>query len=176
MNGMDPRDNRLSSQYYTPAQLIALGRIAELSALLEVLLRNVLGQVMGISQAASEALFLGTGRRTLSHEPRISANSGTCRDGSPRRPSIGPSESARSSESGTTSYIGPRVMLYCDEDDDERVVGWNRGRRAHEPMPIDNDQLLGLIERLAELQAEAMHKLFWGEWETSVGNAASPDA
>jgi hypothetical protein len=56
---MDPRDTRLSSEYYTPAQLIALGRIAELSALLEVLLRNVLGQVMGISQAAADALFLG---------------------------------------------------------------------------------------------------------------------
>ncbi|MHA6627709.1 hypothetical protein ACU61A_19910 [Pseudonocardia sichuanensis] len=56
---MDPRDTRLSSDYYRPAQLIALGRIAELSALLEVLLRNVLGQVMGIGEAAADALFLG---------------------------------------------------------------------------------------------------------------------
>ena len=32
------------------------------------------------------------------------------------------------------------------------------------PMPIDDDRLLNVIELLAELQAEAMHKLFWGEW------------
>jgi Sigma-70 region 2 len=54
-------------------------------------------------------------------------------------------------------------LLYRDEGDDERVVGWNRARRAHKPMPIDDDRLLNVIELLAELEAEAMHKLFWDE-------------
>jgi hypothetical protein len=48
-------------------------------------------------------------------------------------------------------------LLYRDEGDDERVVGWNRARRAHKPMPIDDDRLLNVIELLAELEAEAMH-------------------
>lgn len=54
----DP-DGRLRSQYYTTKQLVALGRIVELSALVELLLRQVLQTVMGISSDAGEALFLG---------------------------------------------------------------------------------------------------------------------
>ncbi|MHA6627710.1 hypothetical protein ACU61A_19915 [Pseudonocardia sichuanensis] len=68
------------------------------------------------------------------------------------------------------------MMLYRDEDDDERVIGWNRARRTHRPEPIDDDRLLDLIELLSGLQAEAMHKLFWGDWETPIGQAVSPDA
>jgi hypothetical protein len=41
VNDIGPRDARLRSQYYRPAQLLALGRIVELSSLLEVLLRQI---------------------------------------------------------------------------------------------------------------------------------------
>lgn len=65
MNDIDPRASVLRSSYYTPGQVLALGRIAELSALIETLLRNVLEQVMGLGQAAGETLFLGDRGSTL---------------------------------------------------------------------------------------------------------------
>ena len=66
---LDAADERLRSTYYSPAQLLALGRIAELSALLETVLRSMLATVTGISESATEALFLGD--RTSSLMNRI---------------------------------------------------------------------------------------------------------
>lgn len=168
MTSMDPRDARLRSQYYAPGQLIALGRVAELSALLEVLLRQVLSQVMGLSQTAGEALFLGDRASTLVARIR---ELGKFED-MPRWFS----EEAVDWAKRVSKAIDQRdallhrapVVLHSGDEDDDRVLRWSRARRAHEAMPVDDVQLMNLVELLVGLEGEGIHKLFWGEWETSV--------
>jgi hypothetical protein len=174
MNSMDPQDSRLYSQYYTPAQLMALGRIAELSALLEVLLRQVLGQVMGISEAAGEALFLGDRASNLVARIKELGKFGDMPKWFSDEAIDWAKRVSKAIEVRDDLLHRAPVLLYRDEEDVERVVGWNRARRAHKPLPIDDDRLLKVVELLAELQGEAMGKLFWDEWEASVGDNRRP--
>jgi hypothetical protein len=168
VNDIDPRLERLRSTLYTPGQLMALGRITELSALLELLLRQVLEQVMGLGQAAGEALFLGD--RASSHVRRIK-DMGKFAD-MPKwftEDAVGWAIRVGNAVEARDDLLHRApVMLSGDDEDAEPLAGWGRARRSHRPEAIDNDRLLELVDRLAALQAEAMHKLFWGEWEASI--------
>lgn len=168
MSSMDPQDPRLRSQYYTPAQLVALGRIADLSALLEVLLRDVLGQVSGISQAAAEALYLGDRASNLVARIKELGKFGDMPNWFSDQ-AVGWAARVKSAIEARDDllYRAP-VLLASSDEDEEGIVGWNRARRTHQAVPIDDARLLDLIERLADLEGEATHKLFWGEWETSI--------
>jgi hypothetical protein len=130
MNSMDPHDSRLRSQYYTAAQLIALGRIAELSALLEVLLRQVLGQVMGTSESAGEALFLGDRASNLVARIKELGKFGDMPKWFSDEAIDWAKRVSRAIEVRDDLLHRAPVLLYRDEEDDERVVGWNRARRA----------------------------------------------
>jgi hypothetical protein len=171
MNDIDPREARLRSSYYTPKQLMALGRIAELSAQLEVLLRQVLAQVMGIGQDAADALFLGDRAQVLVARINALAEFSDIPkwfSGDAVRWAAKVDAAVR--QRNQFLHRAP-VVLGSEDDDEERVIGWNRARHNHKAEPLNNDRLLDLVERLSHLEEEAMGNLFWSRWGTSVGDA-----
>lgn len=172
---MDPRDSRLRSGYYSPAQLLALGRIAELSALLETLLRSVLAAAMGIGGPASDALFLGDRATTLVNRIRELAKFADAPEWLATE-GLGWAKEVESAIKARDDIMHrPPVMLAISDDPSDNIVGWNRARRNHQPIPIDDARLLSLVERLASLYGQGASALFWERWEGSFSNDPATD-
>jgi len=173
----DP-DGRLRSQYYTTKQLVALGRIVELSASVELLLRQVLETVMGISSDAGEALFLGERASSLVNKFKALAPF----QGVPRwfsEEAVGWARRVgKAIELRDELVHRPPVFAHSGdiEDGDAGRLAWNRSRRSHEVKVFDETALFELVDTLAELEREAANKLFWGEWEGAVGKSDEDDA
>jgi hypothetical protein len=173
---MDP-DGRLRSQYYTTKQLVALGRIVELSALVELLLRQVMETVMGISSDAGEALFLGERASSLVKKFNALASF----QGVPRwfsEEAVGWAKRvSKAIEQRDALVHRPPVFAYSGdiEDGDAGRLAWNRSRRSHKVEDFDETVLFELVDELAELEREAGNKLIWSEWAGAVGKSDEDD-
>jgi phage gp46-like protein len=64
----------------------------------------------------------------------------------------------------------PPVMLTVSDDPGDNILGWNRARRSHQPVAVDDAQLLALLDRLTSLHDEGTRALFWGHWEDSFND------
>jgi hypothetical protein len=176
--GMVDPDGRLRSQYYTTKQLVALGRIVELSASVELLLRQVLETVMGISSDAGEAMFLG--ERASSLIKKFSALS--LFQGIPTwfsEEAVGWARRVgKAIEKRDALVHRPPVFAYSGdiEDGDAGRLAWNRSRRSQKVEDFDETVLLELVDELAELEHEAANKLIWGEWAGAVGKSDEDDS
>lgn len=170
-------DPRLQSAYLSPLQLIAIGRIAELSAMLERWLRNMLAEAIGAGTHAGDALFLGD--RASSLVARIKAV-GEFEDRPEwfRGPGVDWAKDVGKAIEQRDSFIHRSPIMLSGVpglDEDEHVLGLDRARRNHQAEPLTDEHLLNLVERLYDLERwiSTRYASYLG-WEGLLGEPQSP--
>lgn len=157
----DDLSSILESQYYTQLHLVALGRVVELSALLESLLRQVLAELMGISGDAGEALFLGDRAGALVRRFGALAEFKGLPGWLPDAVAWAKQAGKAVDDRDALVHRAPTYIVKGDNNDGR--VGWAPARRGQKPEYFD-DRVLDLVRRLTALNGQAMKEMAWGTW------------
>jgi hypothetical protein len=125
---------------------------------------------MGIGESATEALFLGERASNLMNRIKELAKFADAPEWFTTEGLAWARGVSAAMEARDNLLHRPPVMLAVSDDPGENILGWNRARRSHQPIAVDDSQLLAILDRLTSLHNESTTALFWGHWEDSFND------
>lgn len=182
----DETTRLLKSQHFSDAYLQALGRLVELSATLETLLRHTLCAAIGLGEAAGEALFLGDPANRMVERLEALREFQNLPGWVPEAHDWAKRVRAAIEERNKIVHRSPVYLTGIDEDL-EPMLGLMPARRRQQPIPVDEahvNSLLEIIRRLAALASEATYNLagppfaegaHWERWVPGQGEHMTLD-
>lgn len=157
----------ISTEWFPPRGLQALGRIVELSAKLDEVGRTVLAAALGVSPDAADALFLGDRFNILLKRlKQLKPRPDSPQDFNDLPGAAWISEAVdwmakvdKLQEERNKWVHRPPVWMTGDNEDEEPVLGWGRGRYSHKLERADGQPLVDLISQMERAYREGISNL-----------------